>query len=481
MRTGASDARDAIVVGSGPNGLAAAVELAGHGLDVLVLEAADEIGGGTRTAEVTLPGFRHDLCSAIHPLAVASPFFRSLPLHEHGLEWVHPPVDVAHPQPDGRSVLVVRSIEETARGLGADAEAYRRIAEPLVEGADRLLPQLLNQVLSWPRHPFTLARFGLEAIRSAAGFARARFREPRTRAHWAGLAGHSVLPLEAPLTNAFALMFTLLAHTTGFPLARGGSQRIAEALASLLRARGGEIRTGVRVESLAELPPARAVLLDLMPRAVARLAGDRLPPHFADALMRYRHGTASFKLDVALDGPVPWNDPRCGEAGTLHLGATLDEIAEAERRAASALSERPYVLVAQQSPFDASRAPAGAHTLWAYAHVPYAGGADASGPILAQVERFAPGFRERVRAVTVSGPRELEARNANLVGGDISGGSMAFPQFPFRPRVALDPWATPDPALFLCSSATPPGGGVHGMCGFHAARSALRRRFGVRP
>ncbi|MCM2258759.1 MAG: NAD(P)/FAD-dependent oxidoreductase [Vicinamibacteria bacterium] len=474
-------ARDVVVVGAGPNGLAAAVELAGHGLDVLVLEAADEIGGGTRTAGITLPGFRHDLCSAIHPLAVASPFFRSLPLHQHGLEWVFPPVDVAHPQLDGPAVLLTRSIDDTARGLGADADAYRRIAEPLAERAERLLPELLDHVLHWPRHPLDLARFGLDALRSAVGFARARFREPRTRAHWAGLAGHAVLPLEAPLTNSFALMFTLLAHTTGFPLARGGSQRIAEALASLLRARGGELRTGVRVESLAELPPARAVLLDLMPRAVARIAGERLPPHFTDALLAYRHGTASFKLDFALDGPVPWKDPACARAGTLHLGATLEEIALAERDAPSRVALRPYVLVAQHTPFDPSRAPAGAHTLWAYAHVPWASGQDASDAIVGQLERFAPGFRERVMAVAVSGPRELEARNPNLVGGDISGGAMTFPQFPFRPRVALDPWATPDPGLFLCSSATPPGGGVHGMCGFHAARSALRRRFGRRP
>jgi phytoene dehydrogenase-like protein len=467
---------DAIVVGAGPNGLAAAITLARAGRSVRVLEAAPTVGGGTRSAELTLPGFVHDVCSAIHPLGVASPFFRGIPLHEHGLQWIFPEACVAHPFDDGPPVLLERSLDAMVAGLGEDGAAYRDAVGPLVEAADRLLPDLLAPL--WPpaRHPVLMARFGLKALRSARGAATGLFRSERTRGFFAGLAAHAVLPLESLFTASFGYMFALLGHAYGWPLARGGSQGIATALASYLRSLGGEIETGRRVTSLDELPTARAILMDLTPRQIVGLAGSRLSPGYRRALGAYRYGPAAFKLDMALSGPIPWKSRECARAATVHLGATLDEISAAERAPyANAIADKPYVIVAQQSLFDAGRAPAGQHTAWAYCHVPHASTADAAPRIEAQIERFAPGFRDLVLARSVINPAGFEKRNENYVGGDIAGGSTAFPQLFFRPAMRLVPYATPDPRLFICSSSTPPGAGVHGMCGYHAARAALKR------
>jgi phytoene dehydrogenase-like protein len=468
--------RDAIVVGAGPNGLAAAVTLARAGRSVLLLEAAATVGGGTRSAELTRPGFVHDFCSAIHPLGVASPFFKGLSLREHGLEWIFPDAAAAHPFADGPPAMLEGSVEETARSLGPDADAYRDALSPLVGEADRLLPDLLAPL--WPptRHPFLMARFGVRAMVSARRAARRLFRGERARGFFAGLAAHSVLPLESAFTASFGYVFALLGHTSGWPMARGGSQKIADALTSCLRSLGGEVETSRRVASLDELPPARAVLLDLTPRQIVRIAGARLPAGYRRALERYRYGPAAFKLDMALSAPIPWKDPACARAATVHLGATLDEISASERAPHEGrLAERPYVILAQQSLFDPTRAPAGRHTAWAYCHVPHASTVDAADRIEAQIERFAPGFRDVVLARHVTTPAAFALYDENYVGGDIAGGSAAFPQLFLRPARRLVPYATPDPRLFICSSSTPPGAGVHGMCGYLAARVALRR------
>ena len=470
--------RDAIVVGAGPNGLAAAITLARAGRSVLLVEAAATVGGGTRSAELTRPGFVHDFCSAIHPLGVASPFFKTLSLREHGLEWLFPEAAVAHPFDDGPAVILERSVEATARGLGTDGAAYREAMTPLVEAADRLLPDLLAPLWPPPRHPLLVARFGGRAIASARRAALRLFRGERARGFFAGLAAHSVLPLESAFTASFGYLFALLGHTSGWPVARGGSQRIADALASCLRSLGGEIETGRRVASLDDLPPRRAVLLDVTPRQILRIAGARLPARYRRALERYRYGPAAFKLDMALAAPIPWKDPVCARAATVHLGATLDEISASERAPhAGQLAERPYVILAQQSLFDPSRAPSGRHTAWAYCHVPPGSTIDAAGRIEAQIERFAPGFRDVVLARHVTTPAAFALYDENYVGGDIAGGSAAFPQLFFRPTFRLVPYATPDPGLFICSSSTPPGAGVHGMCGYLAARVALARAF----
>ena len=465
---------DAIVVGAGPNGLAAAIALAQAGRSVRVLEAAPTVGGGTRTAELTLPGFRHDVCSAIHPLGLASPVLRRLPLAAHGLELVQPELALAHPLDDGSAVALHRSVDETARGLGDDAEAYRDLMGPIAGEWESLVDQFVGP-LRPPRHPVAATRFGLSALRSAAGLARARFRGDRAQALFAGNAAHAFQPLEQRATASFGLVLLMLGHGVGWPAAVGGSQSIADAMASLLRALGGEIETGTRVRSLGELGDARAVLLDLTPRQVLALAGDALPPRYRRALGRYRYGPGAFKLDYALSGPVPWTAPECRRAGTVHLGGTLAEIAASEAEvAAGRHPRRPYVLVAQQSLFDATRAPAGAHTLWAYCHVPNGSAVDMTTAIEDQIERYAPGFRDVVRARHATGPRALEAYDANYVGGDINGGAADLRQLFARPALRLNPYTTPNPRLFICSSSTPPGGGVHGVCGAYAARAALR-------
>ena len=473
--------RDAIVVGSGPNGMAAAITLARAGLSVEVLEAEDTVGGGTRSAELTLPGFVHDTCSAIHPLLLASRVFRDLPLRDHGLELIHPPLPLAHPFEDGTAAVLERSVTTTADGLGTDSGAYASLMAPLVRGADRLLHDI-HAPLRPPRHPLLLARFGLSAVRSAAGLAGSRFEGEHARGLFAGLAAHSILSLDRSPTAAAGLVLGLLGHAVGWPLARGGSQRIADALAAYLRSLGGEIVPGRRVGSLDELPPARAVLLDVTPRQLVALAGGRLPDRYRSALGRYRYGAGVFKLDWALDGPIPWTAPECARAGTIHLGGTLREIADGERAIARGEHpRRPYVLMAQQSLFDPTRAPEGKHTGWAYCHVPNGSTRDMTDAIEDQVERFAPGFRERVIARGAMGPTEVEARNANLIGGDINGGMQDLRQLFTRPTLRQPPYVTPVKGVYLCSSSTPPGGGVHGMCGYHAARAALTRTFGSYP
>jgi phytoene dehydrogenase-like protein len=469
---------DAIVVGSGPNGLAAAATLARAGRSVLVVEAADRLGGGARSAERTLPGFVHDVCSAIHPLGLGSPFFRSLPLAEHGLEWIQPELPLAHPLDDGSAVVLARSVDATADGLGADGPAYRALMSRRVADWPKLATDILGPLPLPPRHPIALARFGLVAMRSGRALAESRFQGERARALFAGLAGHAILPLEKPFTAAFGLVLGILGHAVGWPLPRGGSQRIADALASYLRTLGVELVTSTTVASLDELPPARLVLCDVTPRQLVRLAGDRLPAGYRRRLGAYRYGPGVFKLDLALSGPVPWRAPECRRAGTVHLGGSLAEIAGAEAEVwRGGHPERPYVLVAQQSLFDAARAPEGKHTLWAYCHVPNGSSVDMTERILAQVERFAPGFRNVILARAALGPARLEEYNANYVGGDINGGAQDLAQLFTRPLLRRVPYSTPVPGLYLCSSSTPPGGGVHGMCGHHAARAALRAEY----
>jgi phytoene dehydrogenase-like protein len=465
---------DAIVVGAGPNGLAAAIALARAGRSVLVLEAAPDVGGGLRSAALTLPGFVHDVCSAIHPLGAGSPFLRTLPLADHGLAWIYSPAPLAHPLDDGTAVLLERSIATTAAGLGHDAATYRRLVTPLARGWEPTLAAVLAP-LCLPQHPLALARFGLRAVWPARGLAERLFSGERARALFAGMAAHAILPLESPLTAAFGVVMLTLGHAVGWPFPRGGAQGFADALAGYLVSLGGQIRTASPVVSLDQLPPARAVLFDLAPRQVLSIAGARLPAGYVRALGRYRHGPGVFKVDWALDGPIPWRAPECARAATLHLGGTLAEIAAAEAAVwRGEHPERPFVLLSQPSLFDPSRAPAGQHTAWAYCHIPNGSTVDMTECIERQIERFAPGFRERVLARSVIGPAAMERHNPNYIGGDISGGVQDLRQLFTRPVARLDPYATPARGIYICSSSTPPGGGVHGMCGYWAARSALR-------
>jgi phytoene dehydrogenase-like protein len=465
---------NAVVVGSGPNGLAAAIVLAQAGVSVRVLEAADTVGGGARSAELTLPGFVHDVCSAIHPLGVASPFFRTLPLAEHGVEWIDPPAALAHPFDDGTAVLLERSAEAAVSGLAEDGDRWRRLFAPLVADAEPLLEDLLAP-LHLPAHPLALARFSARAAPPATTLARLSFRGTKARAVFAGLSAHSMLRLDRPPSAAFGLVLGLLAHAVGWPLPRGGSQRLSDALASYLRSLGGEIETGRRVESLAELGKTELVLLDVTPSGLLALAGDRLPSVYRRLLRRYRYGPGVFKLDWALDGPIPWRAEECARAATVHLGGTLDEIAASEAAPSQGeIAEQPYVLLAQQSLFDPTRAPGGRHTAWAYCHVPSGSNVDMAERIESQVERFAPGFRDRILARSARGPAEMERDNANYVGGDINAGAATLSQLFTRPVARVSPYTTPLPGVFLCSASTPPGGGVHGMCGYHAAQAALR-------
>jgi phytoene dehydrogenase-like protein len=466
---------DAVVVGAGPNGLAAAITFARAGRSVLLLEGRDSVGGGTRTAELTLPGFRHDVCSAIHPLGRGSPFFRSLPLEQFGLEWISPPAALAHPLADGQAVLLYRSIAATAATLGADGPAYTRLITPLAADWPALAPALLGP-LAIPSHPLALARFGLQAWHSAQGLARARFKHVPAQAFFGGLSAHSFLPLAQSPSAAFGLVLAALGHAVGWPVPRGGSQQIANALAAYLRSLGGEIITGCPVESVDDLPPARAVLLDVTPRQVLKLARRHLSAGYRKGLERFRYGPGVFKIDYALAGPVPWQAPGCAGAGTLHLGGTLAEITAYEQAVSQAqLAENPFVLVAQPSRFDPTRAPAGRHTLWAYCHVPSGSTHDMAGAITAQIERFAPGFRQLILAQSTLNCAEIERYNPNYIGGDINGGIQDWFQLFTRPMPRLSPYTTSNRQLYLCSSSTPPGGGVHGMCGFFAAKAALAR------
>jgi phytoene dehydrogenase-like protein len=465
---------DAVVVGAGPNGLAAAVELARNGRSVAVLEAEETVGGGTRSAEITLPGFVHDLGSAIHPLGYASPFFRQLPLEEHGLEWVHPPAPLAHPFDDGVAAVLERSVQETAASLGPDARAYERLMQGVAEDA----PRLASYFVGSPRlirHPLALGASALRALRPARALAESAFEGEKARGLFAGNGAHSFLPLEKSPSALFGLVLSTLGHAFGWPFPKGGSQRIADALTSYLLTLGGEVYTGVRVGSVEVVPRTRAVLFDVTPRQLLDIAGEHFTERYRRALKDYRYGPGVFKVDFALDGPIPWKAGECLRAGTVHLGGTLEEVSAGEAAVwRGEHPERPFVLLAQQSLFDATRAPEGKHTVWAYCHVPNGSTFDMTERIEGQIERFAPGFRERILAKKAMGPAELERQNANLVGGDINGGVADLRQLFTRPVLKLNPYSTPAKGLYICSSSTPPGGGVHGMCGYLAARVALR-------
>jgi len=466
-----STSPDAVIVGAGPNGLAAAIVLASAGRRVIVYEAEASVGGGCRSAELTLPGFVHDICSAVHPMAVASPFLRTLPLASYGLEWIEPPTMVAHPLDGQAAATVERSVERTATSLGGDADNYRRVIGSIASAWPKIEESVFAP-LGWPRHPLSLVSFFLKAVHPAERLARTRFSEARARALVAGLGAHTMVPLDRFPTGAVALVLGVAAHTAGWVFPRGGSQQLANALARHLESLGGTIVTQAPIRRLEELPKARAILCDLSPQPFLQIAGSVLPHRYRRRLERYRYGLAAFKVDWALDGPVPWRDPACATAGTVHLGGTLEEIAASEHDTWSGkISTRPFVLLAQPSLFDDTRAPQGKHTVWAYCHVPARSTADALTHIEGQIERFAPGFRDRILARRVMTPADIERHNPNLVGGDIAAGVTDVWQLFARPTWRA--YSTPVRGLYLCSASTPPGVGVHGMCGYHAATRAL--------
>lgn len=467
---------DAIVIGSGPNGLSAAITLAQAGQSVALFEARETIGGGSRSMEMTLPGFIHDVCSAIHPLALESSFFSSLPLGQFGLEMIQPPAPLAHPLDNDTAVMLERSIEETAVGLGKDAKAYSKLMTPLVAHWDKIKGSVREplgpQIVS---HPFARASFGLKAIRSACGLANSLFKEEEASAIFAGMCAHSMMSLEQPSTAAAGLLLAIPGHLVGWPIPRGGSQKIVNALAAYFRTLGGEIITGVEVKSIEALPPTRVILCDITPRQLLRIAGDYLSNNYQRQLRKFRYGPAVFKIDYALDGPIPWKAKECLRAGTVHIGGTMSEIAASEDAVTHGEHpEKPFVLVAQQSLFDPSRAPEGKHTAWVYCHVPNGSTFDMTARIESQIERFAPGFRDRILAKSTMTSLDFEHYNANYIGGDISGGVMDLWQYYTRPTIRPVPYKTPAKNIFICSSSTPPGAGVHGLCGYFAARAALR-------
>jgi phytoene dehydrogenase-like protein len=466
---------DAIVVGAGPNGLAAAITLARARRSVIVYEANETLGGGIRSAELTLPGFIHDVCSTVQALTVVSPFFRSLPLAKYGVELIYPDAALAHPLDDGTAAVLERSIDATCATLGRDAAAYRRLMEPLVNHADALNADLLGPFPFPPQHPLLFAQFALPAILPARALSELIFRDDHARGLFAGIAAHTMLPLENLSTAAYGMALAVAAHASGWPIVKGGSQNLANALAAHLRSLGGEIELNHRVERIDELPSARVYLFDVTPRQLLRIAGDRFPTGYRRALERFRYGPGVFKIDFALDGPIPWKAQECARAGTVHLGGTLAEIAASERAVWDGTpAEKPYMLVVQQTLFDPTRAPAGKHTVWSYCHVPNGSTFDMTERMIAQIERFAPGFRERILAKHVMPPAAMQAHNANYIGGDINGGSADLWQLYTRPVARRVPYSTPARDIYICSSSTPPGGGVHGMCGYHAARAALK-------
>ena len=473
-----ADEYDAIIVGSGPNGLAAAITLARAGCSVLVCEVNPTIGGGARSADLTLPGFVHDVCSAVHPLAAGSPFFATLPLERFGLQWIQPEIPLAHPLDDGTAACLYRDIDFTAQQLGEDSGAYRRLMKPLARNWVKLANEFLQPMLHLPRHPLALTRFGIPALFPASLLANILFKHVPARALFGGIAAHSFLPLESIASSAFGLVLGMAGHVLGWPFPRGGSQAIANALANYLGDLGGKIETNGRVETLNDLPKSRAVLLDISVWGFLRIAGEQLPSAYRRRLESFRHGPGIFKIDYALSEPIPWKNEVCRRAGTVHLGGTMDEMAAAERDVARGrIPERPFTLVAQQSLFDQTRAPRGQHTLWAYCHVPFGCDIDVSDRIESQIERFAPGFRDCILARHKMGAADLEKSNPNLAGGDINGGAANLTQLVARPIFSPAPYRTPLRGVYLCSASTPPGGGVHGMCGYHAARLALREIF----
>jgi phytoene dehydrogenase-like protein len=467
-------AQRACVIGSGPNGLAAAITLARAGKRVTVYEAEEQPGGAARTMELTLPGFRHDFGSAVHPLAAGSPFFSALPLEQHGLQWIHGSAPLAHPLDDGSAVMLERDLDDAEAALGPDGRAWRRVVEPVVNHWPQFAGDALGSVTRIPLHPFLMARFGYHAFQPALSLATRIFRGMRARALFAGLGAHSFLSLDERLSSATGLVLGAAAHACGWPIPRGGSQAITDALLAYLRQLGGELHTGRRIASLDEMEdPGALILCDLTPRQLLTVAGDRLRTGYRKALNGFRYGPGAFKIDYALSDPIPWRAKECARAISVHLGGTMEEIALSEYAATHGeASKRPFVLVAQPSLFDPTRAPEGKHVAWVYCHIPNGSPVDMTSRIEAQLERFAPGFRDCVLARCVSSPAALEARDANLVGGDVNGGELSMRQFFFRP--ALGNYFTGTKGLYLCSASTPPGGGVHGMCGYHAAKMALR-------
>jgi phytoene dehydrogenase-like protein len=467
---------DAIVVGSGPNGLAAAITLQQKGLSVLIVEAKNTIGGGLRSAELTLPGFKHDICSAIHPLAVASPFFNSLPLHEHGLTFIQPTIAAAHPLDDGKSAVLYNSLEETAKYLGIDKENYLNLIEPVTKQWDVLLPELLAP-LHFPKDPINFAKFGLNAFQPATWIAN-KFENREAKALWAGMAAHSIQPLSNLTTSAIGLVLMTAAHKHGWPIPKGGSQSLANALASYFVSIGGKIETDFLVKSLDQLPSAKAILFDITPRQLLKIAGHRFSNIYKWQLEKYRYGMGVFKVDWALDGEIPFTSEQARQAGTLHLGNTFAEISASELATSKGKHpEKPFVLLAQQSVFDDTRSPEGKHVIWGYCHVPNGSTQDMTDAIEKQVERFAPGFRERILARHTFNTAQLEEYNPNYIGGDINGGIIDLGQLFTRPALRFSPYRTSEKGLYICSSSTPPGGGVHGMCGFHAAQRAWKDVF----
>lgn len=467
---------DVVVVGAGPNGLAAAIALARSGLNVVVLESGDTPGGGARTLPLTLPGFAHDVCSSVHPLGLASPFFRCLQLERFGLEWSYSPAPLAHVLAPGEVVTLERSLEDTAAQLGEDGPAYQRLFSPWVRHFDESLKDILGP-LGMPRHPLRFAQFGLRAIQSCEGLARRQFRGRAARALFAGMAAHAMLPLDAPATASFGMVLGMVGHAVGWPLARGGSQAITQALVDCLREHGGEVRVGHSVASFDDLPKARAYVFNVTPRQLLRIAGDAVPRSYRHRLENYRYGPGVFKMDWALRGAIPWSDTRCARATTVHLSGSMEEVAASERATVSGKARQPFVLLVQPTIADVSRAPEGQHVAWAYCHVPHGSDADWSSVIEDHIELYAPGFREQILVRVTKNARAMESYNANYVGGDINGGSADWAQLFFRPVMSWDPYSTAMPGVFLCSSSTPPGGGVHGMCGYYAARSVMRRVF----
>ncbi|GAB3782879.1 NAD(P)/FAD-dependent oxidoreductase [Spirosoma horti] len=469
---------DAVVVGSGPNGLSAAITLQRAGLSVVVLEAKDTIGGGLRSAELTQPGFVHDICSAIHPLAVGSPFFRALPLAEHGLEFISPPIAAAHPFDNGTAAALRRSLVETAQSLGVDAQTYQNLMEPIVRDWPAMAPDILGP-LRFPKHPINMASFGLDALLPVTQLVK-RFKTKEARGLFGGMAAHAIQPLSNLTTSAIALVLMTAGHLYDWPMPKGGSQTIANALASYFRSLGGKIETGRLVRSLKDIPATRVVLFDVTPRQLLSIAGERFSSIYRNQLEHYRYGMGVFKIDWALDGPIPFTAPECQQAGTIHIGGTFEEIADAEQATSSGKHpDKPYILLAQQSLFDPSRSPDGKQTAWAYCHVPNGSTVDRTQIIEQQVERFAPGFRDRILDRHTMNTAQMETYNPNYIGGDINGGIIDIGQLYTRPVVSFSPYKTSAPGLFICSSSTPPGGGVHGMCGYHAARVALREGFGL--
>jgi phytoene dehydrogenase-like protein len=467
---------DAIVVGSGPNGLAAAIRLQQQGHSVLLIEGKDQVGGGLRTGELTLPGFRHDVCSAIHPMAIHSPFLSSLPLADFGLEFIHPAIAAAHPFDGEGAAYVTKSIADTAKALGKDEQVYLDLIGPVIENWPFIIDSILAP-LRFPGHPFKLARFGLKALRSASAIAKS-FSTKEGRGLWAGMAAHSIQPLTNISTAAIGLVLSAAAHIKGWPMAKGGSQAIADALAAYFKHLGGTIQTGKWIQSVDELPPARTVLLDVTPAQMLQIAGHRFNSFYKAQLQRYRYGMGVFKVDWALSGPIPFISEQCRKAATIHIGGTYEEIALSESTASSGkIADKPFILLAQQSLFDDSRAPAGQHTAWGYCHVPNGSVVDMTGVIEQQVERFAPGFRKLILGRHTMNAQQMETYNPNYIGGDINGGIIDIRQLYTRPTLSLTPYRTSDKQIYICSSSTPPGGGVHGMCGYHAAQTVLKDLF----